>query len=188
MKNIIDKFFELENSDEYTKLLIHHSIEIIFYDLIIILVTSIIGFITNSFLETCVFNISFMYIRRYTGGYHSQSHLGCITTYLIIFLISIVTIKNIHTINMILIIILNSFIGFIIFKYAPLENKNNLLSDKEKLFNKNKSRTSFIFYSSIIYVLYLFNVKIYITLLISLTIVAILMIIELTIRRIKLWN
>lgn len=94
--------------------------------------------ITKQYIETLFFGMTFILIRKYIGGYHSKTHLGCtmllILMYSIfIFLIFICDIKKINLI----IILLNFFSLIFICLYAPVIHPNNPISlERQELMNK----------------------------------------------------
>ena len=54
-------------------------IEILISILVEILLIMIIGFILDCFFEALIYNVIFLVLRKYTGGYRCITHLGNIT-------------------------------------------------------------------------------------------------------------
>lgn len=53
-----------------------------------------LGVISNTFLEATVFLLLFIILRQQTGGYHSNTYVGCNTSFSIIYLILVYIIKH----------------------------------------------------------------------------------------------
>ncbi len=88
-----------------------------------------IMFVTESYLETISYISVIILMRHHTGGYHAETHLICgiisIASYIIVLFASACLPQNIVA----YFIFATIFISFcIVFKYAPVEHKNNPVS------------------------------------------------------------
>lgn len=120
-----------------------YGIEILLSTILNFIVAFIIALISHEFVA-CLINLTaFVTIRIYAGGYHADTHLGCMTTLIGVLLIFIFVTKFISLeLIMILSPILLIISAVIIFKYAPVEHPNKPLSDKKKLKLRRKALIS----------------------------------------------
>lgn len=122
-----NKIIEEENNDVY-----HYGLELILVTIFKFLGLMIIAFITGLVAETFIFTLFFSKLRLQAGGYHSKKAIGCFIYMVFITFtsISLVKLLPIHSqLNYILGSIIISI--YLVFLYAPLENKNKP-STKEK--------------------------------------------------------
>lgn len=120
-----------------------YGIEILLSTILNFIVALTIAIISHEFVA-CLINLTaFVTIRIYAGGYHADTHLGCMTTLIGVLLIFIFVTKFINSeLIMILSPILLIISAVIIFKYAPVEHPNKPLSDKKKLKLRRKALIS----------------------------------------------
>ncbi len=102
-----------------------------------IISTIALGLLFNVLLESVIFYLSFILVRKFTGGYHAKTPLRCYmfsicTITFFMLLIKGVIMINLHQITWV--ILLLAFASVILITlYAPLESVNNLpLSQKER--------------------------------------------------------
>ncbi len=90
-----------------------------------------IGILLHQVVNTLLFLGIFIFVRRYTGGYHASTYLGCkiatISTYLLVLGLSVHL--NIHILAF---LFLNAAGGFVILKWGPIENPNKPLTQTER--------------------------------------------------------
>lgn len=95
----------------------------------------------------------FCLLRKYAGGYHAKSVIGCYTasvgTAFIIFII-------ISYCRMPMAVIAATWLvsGIIVFLFAPVQNRNKELDEVERLVYRRKTIIIWIFQSTLIWVLY----------------------------------
>lgn len=82
-------------------------------------------------------------LRQYCGGYHMKSHIKCIVSSIIIYLIQLIMIKYL-IINTYIQIILLIMGLLIILRLAPVDNINNKMNYEEKNYLKKKIRVILI--------------------------------------------
>lgn len=98
-----------------------------------ILVILSVGFIFDKFSQTLLFLACYCPIRQFTGGYHAENYRNCLLVFITIFLINIAILHNAMIYSLNEIVILLAFISYIgIYFLAPIEHRNNPLSNKEK--------------------------------------------------------
>lgn len=132
-----------------------------------------VGLVTNTFLESIIFIISFSALRIFTGGYHSNSYLLCtlltIAIYLLSLLFYVSCIDFISNTTVCILIFLITLIT--IFFISPVENSNKPLDKIEhKKYKKNALITALIEMIVFFVLKSIFNlheVNIYIPILIS---------------------
>lgn len=120
-----------------------YGIEILLSTILNFIVALTIALISHKFVA-CLLNLTaFVTIRIYAGGYHADTHWGCMTTLVGVLLIFIFVIKVISLkLMMILSPILLIISAVVIFKYAPVEHPNKPLSEKKKLKLRKKTLIS----------------------------------------------
>lgn len=92
----------------------------------------LIGLFTAKLLVVAVFTLSFMVLRSYTGGYHSDSRIFCyIGSNLVLFIPVYTEELFIKTPNMVLIFFLILASG-IILMLSPMHSKHRKLDEKEQ--------------------------------------------------------
>ena len=150
---MIDKFCDfitkkikenVENIDEEKELVIDFGVRLIFGELPKILLLFIIGFILGIGWYTLILFFLLAPYRSFTGGFHLKTHLGCMITTSILYLIPILLAKYIIIPQNYVLYIVASLIGIfsiiIITKYAPADTENiPILSKKERKSKKIKS-------------------------------------------------
>lgn len=167
-----------EDSIEYCK----YGIEITISSLLNVLLIIIIGLIFNCALQSIIFLLVFINLRRYTGGYHASTYLRCHIVLCTSFIVLCVVMNAIQLSSWVVIfvstIVMHIFAFCIIVIFSPLENENKLLDEKTKRVNHHKS----IVFAAVLFVLNLIILyyRIIESVVIALTVflVAILMIIK----------
>lgn len=133
-----------------------YSFQIILSTLISSLFILIWALISKQILNTFIFFIGFFISRKISGGYHAKTQLACFIFTQLIFIsfISLVSFSNIIE-NKTILIIITLISSFIIWKLSPVDNENNLLSDKEKIkFQKHSRLFSIINILGLIFALF----------------------------------
>ena len=127
------------------KNLIVFGLEVIVTTTITILSVLIISLILfNDIMFSIFFILPFILIRKYSGGYHAKTYMGCLILTNIMFVIS--TISSLNSNNQIILnIILMIVSGIYIYFRSPIINKENPLSDKDIKKNRRYCRASIIF-------------------------------------------
>lgn len=161
---MIDKFCDLitekikskvTDIDEERELIINFGVRLIFGELPKILILFIIGFLLSMGWQTLLLFFLIAPYRSFTGGIHLKTHLGCIITTSILYLLPIILSKYILISDKIILYILAGLITIfsiiIIAKYAPADTENMpILSKKEIKSKKIKAYISLVVLLSII--------------------------------------
>lgn len=161
---MIDKFCDLitekikskvTDIDEERELVINFGVRLIFGELPKILILFIIGFLLSMGWQTLLLFFLIAPYRSFTGGIHLKTHLGCMITTSILYLLPIILSKYILISNKNILYILAGLITIfsiiIIAKYAPADTENMpILSKKEIKSKKIKAYISLVVLLSII--------------------------------------
>lgn len=133
----------VENIDEEKELIINFGVKLIFGELPKIIILFIMGFTIGIGWYTLILFFLLAPYRSFTGGFHLKTHLGCMITTSILYLIPIILAKfisipqNFLYLSVILIGILSIIL---ITKYAPADTENiPILSIKERKSKKIKA-------------------------------------------------
>lgn len=126
-----------------------YGIEILLSTILNFILALTIALISHEFVA-CLINLTaFVTIRIYAGGYHADTHSGCMITLFCVLVMFIFVIKVISLkLMMILYPLLLTISIVIIFKYAPVEHPNKPLSDKKKLKLRRKALISLSMWTS----------------------------------------
>lgn len=163
---MIDKFCDwitkkikdnVENIDEEREMVINFGIRLIFGEMPKIILLFIIGFLLGIGWYTILFFFLLAAYRSFTGGFHLKTHIGCMITTSILYLLPIMLAKYIIISQVYILYSMTALIAifsiFIITKYAPADTENiPILSKKERKVKKIKSYISLIVLTTIILV------------------------------------
>ncbi len=105
-----------------------------------VLTAFLIGLVTEKLFIVAVFIISFMVLRSYTGGYHSDSRIFCyIGSNLVLFVPVYTGIFFIQTEDVVLFFLLSLAVGIILI-FSPMHSKNRKLDKTEQKHFGRKAR------------------------------------------------
>lgn len=105
-----------------------------------VLTAFLIGLVTEKLLVVAVFTLSFMVLRSYTGGYHSDSRIFCyVGTNLVLFIPVYTEELFVRTEDSILIILLTLAVCIIMI-FSPMHSKNRKLDEAEQKHFGRKAR------------------------------------------------
>lgn len=111
-----------------------------------------ISLATNRFIEGLIYLLSFIFIRKFTGGYHCKTYLSCKVSFIGIFIIYLMS--AFMVIPNIVLHYSASLAFLMIWLLAPCDHENKVLSASEKRRYGNISKVIIILYSLMIYVGY----------------------------------
>ena len=119
-----NKIIEVEDSEVYA-----YGIELLLSTIFNLIIAIIIALISNEFIP-CVINLTaFVTIRMYAGGYHADTHWGCMLTLVCVLSAFILIIKTFSTATIrFLSPILWVLSVLILYKFAPVEHPNKPIS------------------------------------------------------------
>ncbi|MCQ5167557.1 MAG: accessory gene regulator ArgB-like protein [Butyribacter sp.] len=138
-KLVSDKIIEREEAEVYI-----FGLQQMLINIVNITVLFIIGICMHMIVETGVFVLSFIAFRKYAGGYHSKTQLGCFTLTNIVVLIALSVMKYMR-INIYIYIGLYLFAAVIIFLYAPIEAENKKLDSIERIVYRKRAMIVLVF-------------------------------------------
>lgn len=95
------------------------------------IIVGIIGMFLGTFVETLVFVLSYSFLRIFAGGYHADTPIKCLTSYVGIVTTALLFIKY-YPLNIFICSLLFCFSGIVILFLAPVEDNNKPLDDLEK--------------------------------------------------------
>ena len=125
---VVQNVAKEEEKEEYV-----YGIELIISGIISVGIVVFIGAVTGSILYALLYNIMMVVIRMYTGGYHADTHIGCNICYSVTFLISLLVLRLLIYYDVCLDSLMMSLVGLVVIVYyAPLENHNKKLCQKQK--------------------------------------------------------
>ncbi len=114
------------------------------------------GLMINKAVYALVCLIIMIVLRTFTGGYHANTHLGCNSVFIIVFLASVEILELCVTYSMDIIIWLLVSVGIILVaKKTPIKNKNKIVTELESVKYK---KASIILYSVIVFVSIILNI------------------------------
>lgn len=155
MKRICQKMCSLlleHSTKKDEKDLYEYAIMLVLNFLFNTIVSLFLAFVFNKVFECIIMLISFLILRKFTGGLHMKSKLTCqiySLLLIVIFLVYITYFPKLISSNTVILVAISSCI--IIVLLSPLENENKILSDKEKKVYKTVSIViSILMVSSII--------------------------------------
>lgn len=136
----IAHFFVQKNMIEEKYVNIYsYGFEIIISDLVLLLLSFMIMFIFDLSLVMVIYLILFIILRHQAGGYHASTHFSCNCIFLLNLGAVLVLLKAVPVEYTKIIVIILSIISLIlIYRLAPVTNKNRpVKSEKIKRFRKN---------------------------------------------------
>lgn len=105
-----------------------------------VLTAFLIGLFTGKLLLVAVFTLSFMILRSFTGGYHSDSRVFCYIGSNLVLFIPVYTQELFQKIPDSILMILLVLATGIIFYLSPMNCKNRKLDEKERRYFGRKAR------------------------------------------------
>ena len=110
----------------------------------------------NELTATCCYIVCFCMLRKYAGGYHAQSLIGCYGMTIGSTLLMLITIK-VFKVPLIVLLSLWLVSLIIIFLFAPVQNRNKILDELERTVYRRLVFLIVILESIFMWVLYGFN-------------------------------
>lgn len=106
----------------------------------------ICGLIFDKVLESCIFYSSFLFIKKYAGGFHAETEFGCfcVSTLSIVISIFVIYLSEMYLILELVIFSLSLIAYILIWLYAPIPSKEKPLNENEYKRYKNISKKRII--------------------------------------------
>ncbi|MBU5438790.1 accessory gene regulator B family protein [Tissierella sp. MSJ-40] len=143
---IVNKIIDIEERDNYI-----YGLQLVISSLFTSVTILILGFIMGEFISSIIFLSVYFFLKSYTGGYHAKRYYECyiysIVIYIFLLIIRNMTLDIYKPIVGLLALI---FSTITIFKFSPVENKNNPKTQEELVKNKKIARSRTIFLNIII--------------------------------------
>lgn len=116
---------------------------------------SVFGLVLKCFIESILFYIAFMFIRRFAGGYHAATEVRCsiISTLCIFISILIIKLSLVYGFQTVLSVI-SLFSSIIIFFLCPLDTPEKRLTQKEFKRFRKKSRITVLIIAFVVIISY----------------------------------
>lgn len=94
----------------------------------------LIGIIVHHFWKTVLFLVVFTSLRKYTGGYHAETRIGCTCMSCVFLGIVLVTTSwgSIFFESWFIYLLCSVFYGMCFYNYAPVEHQNKPLTNQQK--------------------------------------------------------
>ena len=134
--------------------------ELLISDVLNTLITLLIAMISHTLPAMLTFTAVFMGLRKFTGGYHANSHLSCMLTLIVVMLIFSYGICNVSEKYAWMI-----SIGFVvvsipvIFNLAPVPHPNKPVSEEKGAKLKKRSRILVLLLSMLAHLLIIFRLN-----------------------------
>lgn len=120
------------------------------------IVLMIMGIYMQMLFEIVIFVISFKAFRKYAGGYHSKTRLGCFALTNAVVLVVLSVMKYLR-VNISIYLGLYLMSVLIIFMFAPVETENKKLDSIERVIYRKRAIIVLIVQSIIVGVLLIFK-------------------------------
>lgn len=146
----------ITNNDDEKIEVCKYGLELIISTSIILTTILVLSLFLNCLISSVMFIVFFYILRKFAGGTHANSYLGCFIISTVICMLSALMSRHISKNYFILIFTLVTFLSiYTIFKYAPIAHINKPLGKVE--FNKYRklSRMALIFELTLILILFL---------------------------------
>ena len=146
----------------------------------------IIGLISYHILDSILFLLCFIPVRIYTGGYHADTYIKCNLIFGAVFIMFLV-VKNIIPPEIDLLFSISIMILSIttILILSPIENKYKPLYGNEKIKYKIMSIIFSLIWCICSIILYIFNIKIYLSVALTMFTIATSMVVEILKQNIR---
>ncbi len=127
--NISNKLGDRLNKTDEEKAVLNYGLFMILHTSLAIILTFIIGIITNTLVEIMIISLSSSMLKRYSGGVHSSTPNRCIITGIIftLFLANICRYLNTYIdgyLLLVTIVISLLYIYYVIYRKCPVASKN----------------------------------------------------------------
>lgn len=118
-----------------------YSFELLISTLINFVMIISIAIFSRKVTETIFYIVAFIPLRIFAGGYHADTHERCLLILLISYLVFLILISCVSIyLSIIISLVSLGLANIIIYIYAPVEDPNNPMNEKQKRKSKIKSR------------------------------------------------
>ena len=114
----------------------------------------VISFAYGSLIQGAVYLAAYCMLRSFSGGYHADTHVKCISTFVGSFIVILNFVKYVDFQWNFYIYVLLLFCNGIIFLFAPCEAMNNPISQRSKEKMKEKARSCVVIFTMLVMALW----------------------------------
>ncbi|MBR3415465.1 MAG: accessory gene regulator B family protein [Clostridia bacterium] len=132
-KLLANGLIEEDDTDLYV-----YGLEVLISTICSFLTVLLLGIVLSEIITALIYLAVLIIIRRFTGGYHARTYIGCNLSCCVIFIVSLYISKAVYF-NLIPTIIIHSVGMILIVAFSPVENQNKPLSQKKRKRNKRLS-------------------------------------------------
>lgn len=113
-----------------------YGIELLISSVLGVLLVVVVGLVLGRFIDSLLFLLSFIFLRKYTGGLHCNSYTACNVMTVLTFVVAVelAGLINYFSHKLLLLVLMVVFIDFVILLLTPVSNPNKpvLLQDRVK--------------------------------------------------------
>ena len=172
---IVDFFIREKIFPEEEREIYQYGFELCVSSVINIVMVLAIGVISGNFWESVIFYIVFCFTRLHTGGFHAPTYLLCKISFVSVFLAILAMDYLLSDIDERCWFAFYIFSLIIVCRFAPVENHNKLLTNREKKRSKIISIIEMAFWLTVMILMFSFGCPLYHTVSLTLFFVADLM-------------
>lgn len=157
LKIIIDKLkeYHLIVSEE-DEIIFRYGFELLINAMVSVSVLLTVGTLLGYLKETVLFYLTYLFLKKNTGGYHAESHVGCVLQFnlfcFLLFLLYKHSLLPIYDAGILTLLIIS------VYFFAPLEDKNKKVTDEQLKTHKKACRVKLAFITALCICLRLFHV------------------------------
>lgn len=119
-----------------------------------LLTSLLIGLITDKLLAVMVFTLSFLVLRSYTGGFHSESRIFCYISSSLVLFIPVYSSGWFQKMHLIGILMFCISAVVIIFFFSPMDSRNRTLDYEEKKHFGKRARILSVLFTLVMFLLW----------------------------------
>lgn len=126
----------LASEDE--EIIFRYGLELLLNAIVSVSVLLCIGTLLGYLKETIVFYLTYLFLKKNTGGYHANSHLGCILQFNLFYLCFFLLYKHdllpVNRIGIVFLLVIS------VFGFAPIEDRNKKVTREQFALHKRNAR------------------------------------------------
>lgn len=173
--SITDFFYSNDIIEEDEKEILIYGVQLIISSLLGVSVLLLLGTAMGRIFETIIFLATFIILRMYSGGYHADSYLKCNLTLIAVYMGMIAAVTyTAHDYIGILSVMMAAYTVYMVLRYAPVDNENKRLDEKQKKDNRRITIVLMVAFYLIAMVMYKAGVQAFYTVIVTMFSVAVL--------------
>lgn len=177
--SITDFFYSNDIIEEDEKEILVYGLQLIISSLLGVSVLLMIGAALGRLTDTIIFLVTFIILRMYSGGYHANSYLKCNITLIAVYMGMIAAVTYTPHVYMgIMSVMMASCTIYTVLRYAPVDNENKRLDEKQKKDNRRITIALLIAFYLVAMVMYKMDMKAFYTVIVTMFSVAVLIILK----------